>query len=116
MLKNFDESAFEEMLAQPFVVLFKHSPRCGVSLLVQTRVIDKAIAKNPELDIHLIDVLAQRSTSNRIAEQFDIHHESPQLIALRDGQVVYHKSHWGINIADIEQLLAEQNQALAPKD
>ena len=109
MLKNFDESAFEETLKQPFVVLFKHSQRCGVSLLVQTRVINKIIAENPALDIFMIDVLAQRGISDEIAERFGVHHESPQLIIIKQEEVVYHKSHWGINSTEVAQLLAEHS-------
>jgi bacillithiol system protein YtxJ len=43
--------------------------------------------------------------SNAIEEQFGIEHQSPQLILIKNGEVVYHNSHSGITIADIKSNL-----------
>jgi len=65
--------------------------------MIKKRLEAKWEKKNPSIKIHLLDLLANRQLSDRIAEKFDIHHESPQLIVLQDGISTYHSSHIGIS-------------------
>jgi monothiol bacilliredoxin len=46
--------------------------------------------------VFLIDVLAQRPLSRRIAATLGIQHESPQVIVLRNGKPVWHASHYEV--------------------
>lgn len=78
------------------VLLFKHSTRCYIS---------KTVLKNFEnsyVDIdgipaYFLDLITYRSVSNKIAEEFKVEHQSPQLIALYKDQVIYHASHSDID-------------------
>ena len=59
-------------------LIYKHSIRCGVSSVVKSR-LEKA--KMPEdIDYYYLDIINYRSISNKIAEQFQVYHESPQVL------------------------------------
>lgn len=88
-----------ERSAERAQVIFKHSTRCSISALAKSR-LDKA---NPseEIDFYFLDLIRYRSISNKVAEEFNIYHESPQVLVIRNGQCVYDESHLGISISDI---------------
>jgi bacillithiol system protein YtxJ len=85
-------------------VIYKHSTRCSISQVVKNR-LEKEIA--PEaVDFYFLDLIAYRSVSNAIAEQFSVHHESPQVLMIRKGECVYDDSHMAINMDDIAEQAA----------
>ena len=89
-----DESHFEKIMELSFqnpVLIFKHSTRCGISSIILNR-FEKKI-KDTELDFYLLDVLKNRNISNLIADTFNIQHESPQLILIKNGKVGAYGSH-----------------------
>ena len=79
------------------VILFKHSPTCGVSLAARSRV-EQFRAAHPAIPVHTILVRSQRALSTRIAEWANLEHESPQVIVVRRGKVVSAASHEGVTV------------------
>lgn len=80
-------------------VIFKHSTRCSISAVAQQRLRRGALPD--ELDFYYLDLIAYRSLSNKVAEQFDVAHESPQILVIRNGVCVYDESHMGISVDEI---------------
>jgi bacillithiol system protein YtxJ len=80
-------------------VIFKHSTRCSISALAFQR-LKKAEAPQ-DVDFYYLDILAHRPISNKIAEIFKVHHESPQIIVIKDGECIYDESHLSISMDDI---------------
>lgn len=81
-------------------VIYKHSVRCGVSSVVKNRL---ERAKLPaDIDYYYLDIIHFRSISNKIAEDFKVYHESPQVLVIRNGECVYDESHMGITAHEIE--------------
>ena len=81
-------------------IIFKHSSRCGVSSMAKNR-LDRNDA--PEgIDFYSLDILAYRSISNKIANDFKVRHQSPQILLIRNGNCVYDESHSGIDMEDIK--------------
>lgn len=78
------------------VGIFKHSTRCSISSTVLDRLERKW--DKPTIKMYYLDLIKHRDISNLIAERFNVEHESPQLIILQNGQVVYHDSHYGISV------------------
>ena len=76
------------------VIIFKHSTRCGISSMVLNR-FDK---KNTKLEkpYYFLDILKYRPLSNLIQNEFDVTHQSPQLLVIKNGKVIAHDSHYGI--------------------
>ncbi len=80
-------------------VIFKHSIRCGVSGVVKSR-LEKG--KLPDdADYYFLDIIHQRALSNKIAEEFKVYHESPQVLVIKNGECIYDESHMGINAQEI---------------
>ena len=87
------------------VLVFKHSPTCGVSVRAMQAVRDFRIAR-PETPVFLVDVLAERSLSRQLSRDLDIGHSSPQVILVRDGRAVWSASHWHVATETIVEAVA----------
>ncbi|WP_196892520.1 bacillithiol system redox-active protein YtxJ [Aureivirga marina] len=88
-------SEIKEISKEKPVVIFKHSTRCGVSRGV-LRQFERLMSDYKETDFYFLDLLAHRSVSNAIAEIFQVIHQSPQMLIIKDGEVVKHESHYQI--------------------
>lgn len=85
--------------------IFKHSTRCSISGAAKTR-LDKAT--QPEgIDFHYLDLLSYRPLSNKIAETFQVHHESPQVLLIKNGECVFDESHLSIFMEEIVEQAAK---------
>jgi bacillithiol system protein YtxJ len=80
-------------------VIFKHSTRCSISAVALQR-LQKA-NQPADIDFYFLDLLAYRPLSNLIADTFKVHHESPQVLVIRDGECIYDESHLGISMDEI---------------
>ena len=92
------ERVKESSKLQP-VVIFKHSTRCATSMLAKNRLEREKPAHNTEF--YFLDLLRYRHLSDKIAADFHVYHESPQVLVIRDGECIYEDSHNGINMQDI---------------
>jgi bacillithiol system protein YtxJ len=82
------------------VVLFKHSTTCPVS--------SGAYREMEEIpEVALIEVQKARDLSREIGARTGIEHESPQVIIFRNGQAVWHASHWKVTTHAVEQAIRE---------
>lgn len=78
-------------------LIFKHSTRCSISRYVLASFISKYNFSSADFGAWYLDLLSYRSISNAIASQFEITHESPQLIIISQGKVIAHASHDNID-------------------
>lgn len=80
-------------------VIFKHSTRCSISSMAKNR-LDKK--DNPDgMDFYYLDLIRHRNISNKIASDFNVAHQSPQVLVIDHGKCVYDESHSGIMMDDI---------------
>jgi bacillithiol system protein YtxJ len=84
------------------ILIFKHSRACSISASSLSR-LERSWNEEEagELQPFYLDLLTFRSISQRIAQEFDVEHESPQAIVLKNGKAIYHDSHFGIAFEDI---------------
>lgn len=80
-------------------VLFKHSTRCSISSMALNR-LESSIPPS-DVDFYLLDLLQHRNISAAIAEKFKVHHESPQVLVIINGECTYDESHMGISMDEI---------------
>lgn len=83
------------------IAIFKHSTSCFISKTVLKnleREIESLENTGSIADLYFLDLLAYRPLSNKIAEDLDIRHESPQLLVIENGKVINHASHQDISI------------------
>jgi bacillithiol system protein YtxJ len=84
------------------ILIFKHSTRCSVSRTALDR-----LERNwnqgemKEVEPYFLDLISYREISNQIAHQFDIEHESPQLILIKNKTVIHDSSHLSINYTSV---------------
>lgn len=78
-------------------LIFKHSTRCGISRMVISQFKKEYPFTSDKADLYYLDLLNYRDISNAIADRFDVVHESPQLLIIRNGEVINHASHGSIN-------------------
>jgi bacillithiol system protein YtxJ len=97
------ENIIEQSRQQP-VVIFKHSTRCSISSMAKNRL--ERVAAPENITFYFLDLIRYRSVSNKIAEVFQVYHESPQVLLIKDGECVYDESHGGIDMADISEQAA----------
>jgi len=94
----------DEIIAASFTqpqIIFKHSTRCSISSMAKGR-LEKGLDEiSISSNIHYLDLLEYRNISNEIAHRFNIEHESPQIIILKNGKPVYDASHNMIVVEDI---------------
>ena len=74
-------------------ILFKHSTRCSISLMAKRKFEFEWDALPEDTSLYFLDLIKYRPISNAIAELFDVHHESPQLLLIKEGECIYEASH-----------------------
>lgn len=81
-------------------IIFKHSTRCGISSMVMKQFVNM-FDLEANLDLYYLDLLSHRDISNEIGYKFQVMHESPQLLVIKNGVTVAHASHGAINEIDL---------------
>jgi bacillithiol system protein YtxJ len=88
-----------------YSIIFKHSTRCSISMMAKKRV-DMDLSDLPTIvKPYFLDLIAHRGISNQISEAFQVHHESPQLLLIKDGECILDQSHGDISIEDTLELI-----------
>ncbi len=80
-------------------VIFKHSTRCFISSMIKSKL--ERIVPPGETDFYCLNLLRYRHISNKIASEFNVHHQSPQILLIKDGECIYDESHNGIDMNEI---------------
>jgi bacillithiol system protein YtxJ len=80
-------------------LIFKHSTTCSISKMAFSR-FERAEAPDT-IDYYYLDLLNYRQISTAVAEKFQVHHESPQLLLIKNGECVYDESHYGIMMDEV---------------
>ena len=78
------------------VLLFKHSSRCGISAMVLRRFENELLKAEADYGYYLLDILQFRNISMLIQDRFQVLHQSPQLLVVKNGKVISHSSHHAI--------------------
>ncbi|MDY2587626.1 bacillithiol system redox-active protein YtxJ [Winogradskyella aquimaris] len=83
-------------------LIFKHSIRCGISSMVINQ-FKAQYDVDTNADLYYLDLLRYRDVSNEVGYKFQVMHQSPQLLVIRNGVAVAHASHGAINDMDLNQ-------------
>ncbi len=80
-------------------VIFKHSTRCSISIMAKNRL--ERVTFPDQIQFHYLDLLQHREISNKIAEQFGVYHQSPQVLLIKNGECFYEETHSAISMDEI---------------
>lgn len=84
------------------VLIFKHSTRCSISSMSLDRLLRNWKFEDEEKVVPFyLDLISFRNLSDLVEEKFGVPHESPQVILIQNGQVIYENSHFGISYPEI---------------
>jgi len=86
-----------------YSLIFKHSTRCSISLMAKKKFELDWYALPPSMPLYFLDLLKFRTLSNAIAENFQVHHESPQVLLIKDGACIFESSHGDISADEIAE-------------
>jgi len=90
-------------------LIYKHSHRCSVCFMAKQELEDISDSISDIADLYMINVIHQRNLSNTIASELNIRHESPQVIILKDREILWKGSHWDVKGKDIMKRLTSTN-------
>lgn len=96
-----------EIKHQPgYSLIFKHSTRCSVSMMAKRRFEMDWESLPENLPLYFLDLIQHRDISNQIAQAFQVHHESPQLLLIKDGECILDQSHGGISVDETMSVIS----------
>jgi len=84
--------------------IFKHSTSCGISVGAKSR-LETFDIDSEKVDFYYLDLLEYRNISNKIAEDLNVVHQSPQVILVKDGKAVWSITHHAISAEALQDAL-----------
>lgn len=60
----------------------------------------------PETNLYFLDLISYRAISAQIAETFSVHHESPQILLIKNGNCVLDASHSDISAEEVAEVIS----------
>jgi bacillithiol system protein YtxJ len=103
-----ETSDLATILEKSFMVpqfIFKHSERCSISRWVLKQFENAFQLNEAQLSWHLVDVVGHRDLSQKIAQETNIIHESPQILIISKAQCIYNASHESISYEKVLEVL-----------
>ena len=88
-----------------YSLIFKHSTRCSVSGMAKRRFEMDWDAIPAGTNLYLLDLISYRDISAQVAETFQVHHESPQVLLIKDGECVLDASHGDISADEVAEAI-----------
>jgi len=86
-------------------IIFKHSTRCGVSMMVINQFIDNYSLNEADVDLYFLDIWNYRELSDEVGFKFQVLHQSPQLLIIRNGVTIANASHGSILSLNLNDLI-----------
>ena len=83
------------------VVIFKHSSRCSISRMALKQ-FENEFDLEGSVTPYFLDLLNHRDISQEIATRFDVYHQSPQLLLIKEGKSIYDASHSDIDAVELK--------------
>jgi bacillithiol system protein YtxJ len=83
------------------VAIFKHSTRCSISRMALKQ-FENEFDLEGSVTPYFLDLLNHRDISNEIATRFEVYHQSPQLLLIKEGKSIYDASHSDIDVVELK--------------
>lgn len=89
------------------LLLFKYSATCGTSAQALDELFAHLNERPADVTYAIVTVQTHRDVSNAIARTLGVRHETPQLLLIRDGDVVWSASHYRVTADAVESALKD---------
>ena len=87
------------------VFIFKHSTRCGISKMVIKRFENMFDESMSNVKVYYLDILNYRDVSDKVGVTFNVIHQSPQLLIIKNEVSVFNASHQDITSIKLQDHL-----------
>ena len=95
----------KELSKSETILVFKHSIRCGISSMVIKRFENLFDSSMNNIKVYYLDLLNFRAISDEVGYSFQVQHQSPQLLIIRNEVAVLNVSHYDITTVNIQKYL-----------
>jgi len=102
-LEQLEEIDKNSMVKPQFI--FKHSTTCGISRMVMNMFKSSYGLTKEQADLYYLDLHAYREVSNEVGYRFQVMHQSPQLLVIKNGTTVAHSSHGAIAEVNLDKFV-----------
>lgn len=87
------------------ILIFKHSTRCGISSMVIKQFEALFTEEHQNLKVYYLDLLNYRNISDEVGYTFQVMHQSPQLLVIKNEVSVFHASHYDITTVNLSRFI-----------
>lgn len=87
------------------ILIFKHSTRCGISSMVIKQFEKLFTEEHQNLKVYYLDLLNYRDISDEIGYSFQVMHQSPQLVVVKNSISVHNASHYDITQTNLTRFV-----------
>jgi bacillithiol system protein YtxJ len=87
------------------VFIFKHSTSCGISSMVLKRFENLFTEEHQYLKVYYLDLLQYRNISDEVGYTFQVVHQSPQLLVIKNEVSVFDASHYDITQTTLSRFI-----------
>jgi bacillithiol system protein YtxJ len=102
-IKQLDEIV-EQSKTTP-VAIFKHSTTCGISKMALRNFERNYSLTDGQMKLYYLDLKAYRNVSDEVGYKFQVIHQSPQLIVVKNGVAISHASHHSIQAGELKNFI-----------
>ncbi|MEB0262244.1 MULTISPECIES: bacillithiol system redox-active protein YtxJ [unclassified Mucilaginibacter] len=81
-----------------YSLIFKHSTRCSISMMAKRRFEMDWENLPSDMPLYFLDLIKHRDLSAKVAQDFSVYHESPQMLLIKDGECLLDQSHGSISV------------------
>lgn len=98
------EQMWQDSIKSP-VLLFKHSTTCPISAGAFEQYQAFLESANENLNSYMVKVTESRDVSKQIATETNVNHQSPQILLIKNKEVLWNTSHSKITVDSINSAL-----------
>ena len=96
-------NTIKEISKNQSILIFKHSTRCGISRMIIKQFESLFNEENKQLKVYYLDLLNFREVSSKLSEVFQVIHQSPRLLVIKNGISIYNESHYEITKVNLSK-------------
>jgi bacillithiol system protein YtxJ len=89
-----------------YSLIFKHSTRCSISMMAKRNFEFNWEVIPEDTKLYFLDLISYREISNAVAEVFNVAHQSPQILLIKNGDCVLEASHSDISAEEVAEVIA----------
>ena len=95
------------------VLLFKHSVTCGTSMQAHDELVAHLSEGRDDTQYAIVTVQTHQDVSDAVATRLDVRHETPQVLLIQEGRVVWEASHFGVTADTIKDAVERYSSFVA---